>query len=78
LAEVDGGDWSRWDSIPGSRIATVSKVYAASDPERWVIYDSRVAAALAHLVRRYWNASGGEPLAGLLRFPGSAAPPGHR
>jgi hypothetical protein len=47
----------------------VSKVYAAADPERRIIYDSRVAAALTHLVRRYWDADGGEPLAELLRFP---------
>jgi hypothetical protein len=69
LAGVDAGDWSSWSSIPGTRIASVSKVYAAADPTRWTIYDSRVAAALTHLVRRHWNAVGGEDHPGLLRFP---------
>lgn len=69
LLALDVGDWSDWSSIPGNRIASVSKVYAAADPTRWIIYDSRVAAALTHLVRRYWDAQGGEPNAGVLRFP---------
>lgn len=34
----------------GGRIASVTKLYSAMDLERWVIYDSRVAAALTYLV----------------------------
>lgn len=35
----------------GRRIASVSKLYAAFELDNWVIYDSRVAAALTYLVQ---------------------------
>ena len=53
----------------GSRIATTSKVYAMYDLRRWVIYDSRVAWALASLLHR-WSREAAEPP---IRFP---QPPG--
>ncbi len=55
------------DDLYASRIASVSKVYAAYQPDSWVIYDSRVARALALLVSE-WEATGGTRIAA-LRFP---------
>ena len=57
------------DLDAGNRIAPISKVYHMFDPHRWIIYDSRVATALACLVRRFWNEKGQEVDAELLRFP---------
>lgn len=55
----------------GGTIASMSKVFAMFSPHEWTIYDSRVATALACLVRNFWGeASKGEEVnANLLRFP---------
>jgi hypothetical protein len=62
----DGG--YGWEEIFARRIATVSKAYAMHDPDAWTIYDSRVAAALAKLVDRWWRATGQRSEASLLCF----------
>ena len=49
----------------GTRIAAVSKVYAMYDLRRWVIYDSRVAWALASLLDE-WT---GDSVGPLIGFP---------
>jgi hypothetical protein len=49
----------------GARIATASKVYAMYDLRRWVIYDSRVAWALASLLQDWSRDTAGPP----IRFP---------
>jgi hypothetical protein len=59
IADLDAGD----------RIAPISKVYQMFDPHKWTIYDSRVAVALACLVRRFWTENGEEVNSDLLRFP---------
>jgi hypothetical protein len=46
----------------GTRIATVSKVYAMYDLRRWVIYDSRVAWALASLLHDWSRDTAGPPI----------------
>jgi hypothetical protein len=46
----------------GTRIATTSKVYAMYDLRRWVIYDSRVAWALACLLRDWSRDTPGPPI----------------
>jgi hypothetical protein len=61
---------ARSDAAPprdlcGTRIATASKVYAMYDLHRWVIYDSRVAWALASLLHD-WNGGAAGPS---IRFP---------
>lgn len=40
------------EGMCGMRIASLSKLYAAAAPERWVIYDSRVAAAITYLLEK--------------------------
>jgi hypothetical protein len=50
LPRLDAGEAKALDDLVGRRIASTSKLYAMSDPDRWVIYDSRVARALALLV----------------------------
>jgi hypothetical protein len=37
---------SDWENLFARRIANASKIYEMYDPEKWVIYDSRVALAL--------------------------------
>jgi hypothetical protein len=66
------------NGLPGiflRRAATTSKIYAALHPERWVIYDSRVAVRLAALVRQWWDEENGgvHTSSAFLRFP---IPPG--
>ena len=46
----------------GTRIATTSKVYAMYDLRRWVIYDSRVAWALASLLHDWTRDTAGPPI----------------
>lgn len=46
----------------GTRIATTSKVYAMYDLRRWVIYDSRVAWALASLLHDWSRDTAGPPI----------------
>jgi len=53
----------------GGTIASMSKVYEMFDPQKWTIYDSRVACALACLVRRFWTANNKEVDDDILRFP---------
>jgi len=50
LERIDAGDKAALDDVLGRRIASTSKVYAMVDTSRWVIYDSRVARALALLI----------------------------
>jgi hypothetical protein len=66
------------NGLPGiffRRAATTSKLYAALYPERWVIYDSRVALRLAAFVRQWWDEENGgvQTSSAFLRFP---IPPG--
>jgi hypothetical protein len=69
LEEVDAEDRTALERLVGDRIAATSKVYAMWDPDRWVIYDSRVARALALLVLSGCY----EEVPHLTRFP---QPPG--
>jgi hypothetical protein len=50
LDGLEAGRPQSLDAIMGRRIAAASKIYAMYDPTRWVIYDSRVARALAMIV----------------------------
>lgn len=67
--ELDDLAWSPEKLYDVGTMASMSKVYQMLDPHRWTIYDSRVATALACLVRRYWDESGQEMDSGLIRFP---------
>jgi len=60
--------WSPQKLYNLRRIAPMSKVYQMLDPHRWTIYDSRVATALACLVRRFWYVSGQEINSELMQF----------
>ena len=62
LAVLDayGDDIQRLQRIYGQRIASVSKVYSTWDPNKWVIYDSRVGAALSWLISDWWTSIGAE------------------
>ena len=66
---LDRGSEVRWQAIWAERIASVTKVYAFHDPEKWTIYDARVANGLATLVSAYWGVKGYEHLSEVLRFP---------
>lgn len=68
LALLDRGK-AEWQAILAQRIASVTKVYAIHDLEKWAIYDSRAANGLARLVSAYWGVKGHEHLSYLLRFP---------
>lgn len=68
LGKLDAGGADR-STILAQRIAAASKIYAIHDLEKWTIYDSRAANALARLVCAYWECIGDVSLAHLLRFP---------
>jgi hypothetical protein len=53
----------------GGTIASLSKVYEMFDPHKWTIYDSRVATALACLVRHFWTGNNKEVDSDILCFP---------
>jgi hypothetical protein len=57
------------ESLELRRAATMSKVYAALHPDRWVIYDSRVVSTMVELVGRWWAEQGEDRAACVLRFP---------
>ena len=57
------------DALYLARTATASKIYAALYPDRWVIYDSRLALRLAALVRSWWTTIGAKTASPFLRFP---------
>jgi len=69
LDDLDEGNLDAEGRIFGRRIAAASKVYAMHDPARWIIYDSRVARALALIV----VSCKGSLDPGVTRFP---QPPG--
>lgn len=52
-------------NLCGERVAAVSKIYAMHDTRRWVIYDSRVAWALAALMHDCSSAASPPP----VQFP---------
>lgn len=60
-------------AIFGQRMASVSKLYAMLDLDRWTIYDSRVGLAWARWVKKYRQQSPGNTLEGAVDWP---IPPG--
>lgn len=58
------------EQVWGRRIASTSKVYAMSDPRRWTIYDSRVAAAVQVLVAAHLGDADLPPLLDFRQPPG--------
>jgi len=51
------------------RIAAHSKIYETFEPNKWTIYDSRVAAALVCLVYKYWEQEEQAIASGVLQLP---------
>jgi hypothetical protein len=56
-------------SLNTPRISSHSKLYEMFDPNKWTIYDSRVATALVCLVHKYWSGKGHNTASGYLSFP---------
>jgi|GEM_PF-3411142 len=73
-SELVNSPWNQKDlgnflHTPGT-IASMSKVYEMFDPHKWTIYDSRVANALACLVRKFWTKNNNKEVdADILCFP---------
>jgi hypothetical protein len=68
-AELDHVAWNPAELCGVGTIASVSKVYQMFDPQKWTIYDSRVATALACLVRQYWKTVGAHVDEDILLLP---------